>query len=231
MSRVLVVEDDRKTASSIALYLRHAGFGVAVAHDGARGLEMARAGGFDLLLLDLMLPSVNGLDVCRKLRKESKVPVIMLTAMTAEDDRVRGLDLGADDYITKPFSPRELMARVRAVLRRSPPGGQPAEDVLRSGDLRVNVTRHEVHCAGQPLELTPTEFRLLEALIRAPHRAFTREELAERACGPDFVGLDRTVDAHVMNLRRKIEPDRSTPRLIQTVFGVGYKFGGKVDVP
>ena len=226
-SRVLVVDDDPKTVASLRLYLEHAGFDVTAATDGRQALARARAvPAPDLIVLDLMLPLVDGLTVCRTLRGESDVPIIMLTARTTEEDRLEGLDLGADDYVPKPFSPRELVARVRAVLRRSPagPAGGPP---IRVGRLTIDPGRREVKVGAKTVELTPREFRLLEAMARAPGRAFTREELVERAFGLDYEGLDRTIDAHVMNLRRKIEPDPTAPAYILTVFGVGYRFAGR----
>jgi len=226
-SRILVVDDDPKTVSSLRLYLEHAGFEVAAAADGRQALARARSNPSpDLIVLDLMLPHVDGLTVCRTLRGESDVPIILLTARTTEEDRLEGLDLGADDYVPKPFSPRELVARVRAVLRRTPAGLVDARPI-RAGRLTIDPARREVKVGTKPVELTPREFRLLEVLARAPGRAFTREELVERAFGPDYEALDRTIDAHVMNLRRKIEPDPAAPTYIQTVFGVGYRFAGR----
>lgn len=226
-SRVLVVDDDPKTIASLRLYLEHAGFDVAVATDGRQAIARARAAPTpDLIVLDLMLPLVDGLTVCRTLRSESDVPIIMLTARTTEEDRLEGLDLGADDYVPKPFSPRELVARVRAVLRRAP-GGASDGPPIKVGRLTIDPARREVKVGAKAVELTPREFRLLEALARAPGRAMTREELVERAFGPDYEALDRTIDAHVMNLRRKIEPDPADPTYIQTVFGVGYRFVGR----
>jgi DNA-binding response OmpR family regulator len=226
-SRILVVDDDPKTVSSLRLYLEHAGFEVSAAADGRQALARARSNPSpDLIVLDLMLPHVDGLTVCRTLRGESDVPIILLTARTTEEDRLEGLDLGADDYVPKPFSPRELVARVRAVLRRTPAGLVDARPI-RAGRLTIDPARREVKVGTKPVELTPREFRLLEVLARAPGRAFTREELVERAFGPDYEALDRTIDAHVMNLRRKIEPDPAAPTYIQTVFGVGYRFAGR----
>ncbi|MHB1132306.1 MAG: response regulator transcription factor [Chloroflexota bacterium] len=221
--RVLVVEDDHKTAHLVELYLQKDGYRVAVASNGREGLEMARRVQPDLAILDLMLPEMDGLELCRRLRDESDLPVIMLTARSTEEDKLRGLDIGADDYVTKPFSPRELVARVRAVLRRSGDAQEDLEDVAL-GDLLVSFTRHEVSKAGKPVELTPTEFGLLGLFIRHPYRAFSRLQLVENVFGLDYAGLERTVDVHVMNLRRKIETDPSCPRYIKTVFGVGYRF-------
>ena len=222
--KILIVDDDRKTVSSIKLYLEHDGYETLVAYDGQEAMRQAREQKPDLIVLDLMLPQVNGLDVCRELRVESKVPIIMLTARAAEDDKLHGLDLGADDYVTKPFSPRELVARVRAVLRRIEPNIAHEKAILQRNDLVVDLQRHTVQMRGQAVTVTPTEFKLLATLIKAPGQVFTRQELVEKALGWDYDGLDRTVDAHIMNLRRKIEPERGAPSLIVTVFGVGYKF-------
>ncbi len=221
-ARILVVEDDGKTLASVRLYLEHAGYLVDVASDGRAALARARACPPDLVVLDRMLPLLDGLAVFRALRAESPVPVILLTARTTEEDRLLGLDLGADDYVSKPFSPRELVARVRAVLRRTLPPEE--ESSLTAEALVVHPLRHEVTRGGVPLRLTPREFALLVALLRTPGRVFTREELRDRAFGRDSDALARTVDAHVMNLRRKLESDPAAPRYIETVFGVGYRF-------
>jgi DNA-binding response OmpR family regulator len=221
--KILVVEDDKKAAELVRLYLERDGYQVLVAHDGLEALELSRKRGPDLVVLDLMLPVVDGLDVCRVLRGESGVPIIMLTARTTEDDKLLGLDLGADDYVTKPFSPRELVARVRAVLRRS----AESEDGLpeaRFGDVTVDFAGHEVRLRGARVHLTPKEFRLVATLAGQPGRAFSRLELLEKVFGLDYEGLERTLDVHIMNLRRKIEPDPARPRYILTVYGLGYKF-------
>ena len=225
---ILVIEDDHKTADIVRLYLEDDGHQVLNALDGVHGLELAREEKPDLIVLDLMMPGINGLEVCRTLRKESEVPIIMLTARTTEQDKLVGLDLGADDYVTKPFSPRELVARVRAVLRRT-----VEEDPLDRGpqevtwnDLQVDFRLHAVQVAGQHVNLTPTEFRLLGILVREPSRVFSRSQLVDRAFGYDFEGLERTVDVHILNLRRKIEQDPNQPKYIKTVYGMGYKLGG-----
>ena len=226
--KILIVDDDKKTTELIRLYLEKDGYRTLIAHDGRQALDLARQKRPDLIVLDLMLPEVDGLDVCRILRAESKVPIIMLTAKTTEEDKLLGLDLGADDYVTKPFSPRELLARIRAVLRRI--GEERSEKrQVRFGDLVVDFVRHEVTVQGKPVYLTPKEFKLLEALIQEPGRAFTRLELLDRVFGFDYEGLERTVDVHVMNLRKKIEPDPRKPIYIQTVYGVGYKFAEDRD--
>ena len=219
---ILVVDDDKKTVASIKLYLEHGGYQVAVAYDGRQALADARSHRPDLVVLDLMLPEISGVDVCRKLRSESGIPIIMLTSRATEEDKLRGLDLGADDYITKPFSPRELVARIRAVLRRT--AQRDNSSAIQSGDLILDLKRHEVRVRGKLAQLTPTEFKLLETLARAPGRTFSRQELVERALGWDYAGLDRTVDAHIMNLRKKLDDGRSESSRIATVFGVGYKF-------
>ncbi len=222
--KVLVVDDDRKLVDLVRLYLERDGYAVLTAYDGRQALEISRRRAPDLIVLDLMLPAVDGLDVCRILRAESLVPIIMLTARTTEEDRLLGLDLGADDYVTKPFSPRELVARVRAVLRRAAAAAPGTPSALHFGDLRIDFTRHAVQIGATPLRLTPKEFKLLETLVRAPGRAFSRLELLEQVFGYDYEGLERTVDVHVMNLRRKLTPDPAMPSYIETVFGVGYKF-------
>jgi len=222
---ILVVEDDAKAAGLIRLYLEHAGYPVETAGDGRAALERARREPVPrLIVLDIMLPHVDGFEVCRRLRAESDVPIILVTARVEEDDRLAGLDLGADDYVSKPFSPRELVARVRAVLRRTPseePQGPPIE---RAG-VRLDPGSHQVRVNGEQVDLTPREFRLLHALMRAPGRAFARQELVERALGHDFAGLDRTIDAHVKNLRRKLGAGDTD--WIETVPGVGYRFTGR----
>jgi DNA-binding response OmpR family regulator len=230
---ILVVEDDPKTSSLVRLYLENAGYEVAVAAGGRQALAAARGRRPDLVVLDVMLPEIDGLAVCRALRAESEVPVILLTARTMEEDKLRGLELGADDYVTKPFSPRELVARVRAVLRRAArePSGGPAE--LRFQGLVLDLARRAVEAAGRPVALTPSELRLLEALARAPGRTFSRAELVERAFGWEYEGMERTVDVHVKNLRRKLgpRPGGKTPGeeepWIETVWGIGYRFAGE----
>lgn len=222
--RILIVDDDKKTVDLIRMYLEKDGYRVLAAQDGQQALLTARHKRPDLIILDLMLPTVDGLDVCRILRSESRVPIIMLTAKSTEHDKLVGLDLGADDYMTKPFSPRELLARVRAVLRRLSESGVSEVDEARFGDLLVNFVRHEVRLQGNFVHLTPKEFKVLEILIKEPGRAFSRLELLEQAFGFDYDGLERTVDVHVMNLRRKIEPNLEEPIYVQTVYGIGYKF-------
>jgi len=222
--RVLVVDDDRKTVEFVKLYLKRDGYRVLTAYDGVEALRLARENRPDLIVLDLMLPGLDGIEVCRVLREESDVPVIMLTARTADEDKLTGLGVGADDYVTKPFSPRELAARVRAVLRRLPGERDPAE--IRHGELTMNFLKHEATLTSRPLNLTPTEFKLLGVFVKEPGRVFSRSQLVEEALGYDFEGFDRTIDVHILNLRRKLEPDADNPKYIKAVYGAGYKFVG-----
>lgn len=227
MSRqtVLVVDDEKRIADLLRAYLEEAGYRVVTAADGRQALFAARHEKPDLVVLDLMMPEVNGWEFTRRFRQESDVPIIMLTARVEDLDKILGLELGADDYVTKPFSPREVVARVRAVLRRA--GAAPrAAEVLRAGDLVLDRDAHAVTLAAEPVELTPTEFDLLATLMERPGRAMSRLELLDAVQGDAYEGYERTVDVHIKNLRRKIEADPRNPRLILTVFGVGYKFGG-----
>jgi two-component system alkaline phosphatase synthesis response regulator PhoP len=219
--KILVVDDDIKTVELVKLYLNRDGYRVLTAYDGVEALRLARESHPDLIVLDLMLPGIDGLEICRTLRAESDVPIIMLTAMTTDQDRLTGLDLGADDYVTKPFSPRELAARVRAVLRRLP--GERGPELIEHGELTLNFLKHEAFLAGKPLNLTPVEFKLLGVLAKEPGRVFSRAQIIEKAFGHDFDSFDRTIDVHILNLRRKIEPDSRRPRYIKTVYGSGYK--------
>ena len=222
--KILVVDDDPKIVRLVRLYLEQEGYHVLVARDGLEALEAARVEQPDLIVLDLLLPQVDGLDVCRLLRTESQVPIIMLTARSTEDDMILGLDLGADDYVTKPFSPRALMARVRARLRHLDGDNDRQSGELSFDRLVIDRRGHEVRIDDQVIELTPTEFKLLHTLASEPERAFSRAELLDRIFGYEFDGFDRTVDVHVMNLRKKIETDPKQPAYIKTVYGVGYKF-------
>jgi len=223
MMRVLVVEDEPQIAELLRAHLARAGFEVHVARDGESALRLFEERSADLVVLDLMLPRLDGWTVTRRLRALAPVPIVMLTARDEEDDRIRGLDLGADDYITKPCSPREVEARIRAVLRRNRYDGR---DVLEAGGLRIDFRRRQVTVDGTGVRLTPTEWRLLETLAGHPGQVFTRLQLIERVYGHLFEGFERTVDAHVKNLRQKIEPDPRHPRYVLTVYGAGYKFGG-----
>jgi two-component system alkaline phosphatase synthesis response regulator PhoP len=222
MKTVLVVDDEQPIAEIARDYLQHAGFGVITAGDGAAALEMARAQRPDLIVLDLALPRVDGLDVAKALRRESAVPIIMLTARVEEADRLRGLEIGADDYITKPFSPRELVARVKAVLRRVD-GVSANSDQIQLADLILDVPRLKVSRRGKPIDLTATEFELLATLARQPGRVFTRAQLLDAVRGDEVESFERAIDAHVKNIRRKLEPDARKPRYILTVYGIGYK--------
>jgi DNA-binding response OmpR family regulator len=220
---ILVVDDEARIVKLVRDYLERAGFEVLAAHDGPMALHVARTEKPDLIVLDLMLPGLDGLDVCRRLRRESGVPIIMLTARVEEADRIVGLELGADDYVTKPFSPGELVARVRATLRRAN-GELGQTDILRAGEVELDTGSLKATVAGEPVDLTPTEFQLLATLVRQPGRLFSREQLLEAIHGVAFDGYDRSVDSHVKNLRRKIEPDPRQPRYVETVYGVGYRF-------
>jgi two-component system alkaline phosphatase synthesis response regulator PhoP len=219
---ILIVDDESRILKLVRDYLERAGFAVLTARDGETALTLARVEQPDLIVLDLMLPGVDGLDVCRRLRQESGVPIIMLTARVEEADRIVGLELGADDYVTKPFSPRELVARVRATLRRVD-GQLGPSSIIRTGEIELDVDALETTVAGRLVELTATEFQFLAALARQPGRIFTREQLLEAVHGISFDGYDRSVDSHIKNIRRKIEPDPRRPRYIQTVYGVGYR--------
>jgi len=222
---VLVAEDDAKQANLIQIYLAREGHSVQVVGDGRSALERCRTHRPDLVILDVMMPGVDGLDVCRILRAESNVPILLLTARSTEDDLLLGLDLGADDYLTKPYSPRELTARVRALLRRAGRGPDIKAPVLVVGDLVVDPARFEVRVDGTPIALTAKEFGILEVLAAEPGRVFTRAQIIDRAFGFDSFVEARTVDAHVMNLRRKVEKDPAQPRYVQTVYGRGYRMG------
>ena len=222
MTTVLVVDDEPRIAQLARDYLEHAGFAVISASDGRAALTAARTQRPDLIVLDLGLPGMDGLDVARSLRRESNVPIIMLTARDDELDRVLGLELGADDYVTKPFSPRELVARIRAVLRRAERAAIPS-DLIQVGDLLLDVPRMRVEVAGRPAELTATEFQLLVALARQPGRIFTRSQLLDAVHGVAFESYERAIDTHIKNLRRKIEPEPRQPRYLLTVYGVGYR--------
>jgi DNA-binding response OmpR family regulator len=224
MRTILVVEDEMKIARLVRDYLAHAGFEVIVTGDGESALASARGHKPDLIVLDLGLPHGDGLDVTRELRRTSNVPIVMLTARGDESDRVVGLELGADDYIVKPFSPKELVARVRAVLRRSSAARTPGPEVLRVADLELDVPRMRVTVAGRPVELTATEFELLATLMREPGRVFTRGQLLDAIHGVAFESYERAIDAHVKNIRKKIEPAAGRPRYLLTVRGVGYRF-------
>jgi DNA-binding response OmpR family regulator len=225
--RVLVVDDEVHVQRLLRMYLERAGFTVDTCGDGAEALRRVRACRPDLVILDLMLPGVDGLEVCRQLREEGDLPVIMLTARTTEQDRLRGLRGGADDYVTKPFSPAEVVLRVEAVLRRAAP--RPARSgPLRGGPVELDPDMHRVTVHGREVNLTPTEFRLLHTLLAEPGRTFTRQQLLDHIAGPDFAGFDRNVDVHVANVRRKLG---LRPSPIQTVYGVGYRYQAEASPP
>jgi DNA-binding response OmpR family regulator len=224
VQKILVVEDEARIARLVRDYLEHAGFEAVVVGDGETALASARRSTPDLVVLDLGLPGRDGLDVARTLRRTSSVPIVMLTARGDETDRVVGLELGADDYVVKPFSPKELVARVRAVLRRTQAARAGGPEVLRVADVEVDLPRMRVAVAGRPVELTPTEFQLLATLAREPGRVFTRGQLLDAVHGVAFESYERAIDAHVKNLRRKIEPTPGRPRYLLTVHGVGYRF-------
>ncbi len=221
--RLLIIDDEPAIGNMVKEYLDAQGYQAIWAKDGASGLEILRRARPDLVILDVMLPGKSGLDVCRELRAESDVPVIMLTAKSEEVDRVLGLELGADDYVTKPFSLRELAARVRAVLRRVGKGGAGPGTVLQVGDIEVDTERHEVTVAGRPVALTPTEFAILTFLAERPGRVASRLQLLNAALGEAYAGYERSIDTHVSNLRKKIEEDPASPARIVTVYGLGYK--------
>ena len=224
MTRLLVVEDEESFSDALSYMLRKEGFEVAVASTGTDALDEFDRSGADLVLLDLMLPGLSGTEVCRQLRTRSSVPVIMLTAKDSEVDKVVGLELGADDYVTKPFSSRELLARIRAVLRRGTDPADVAPAVLEAGPVRMDVERHVVTVAGQSVRLPLKEFELLELLLRNAGRVLTRGQLIDRIWGADYVGDTKTLDVHVKRLRAKIEPDPARPIHLLTVRGLGYKF-------
>lgn len=224
--KILIVEDEKKISDVVKAYLEKEGFIVRVTDSGKTALNLVVAEEPDLIILDIMLPDLNGTEVCQEIRKDNDVPIVMLTALSTEDEKIAGLTLGADDYLTKPFSPRELVARVKTVLRRTKGKDDPATDVLKFGDdeLVIDITRHEVIILGDQKSLTPFEFKLLAILARYPGRVHSRFELINKVQGYDFEGYERTIDAHIKNLRQKIEIDPKNPRYIKTVFGVGYKF-------
>ena len=223
MPTVLVVDDERQIAQIARDYLEHAGFTVVVAADGAKALDLARSRRPDLIVLDLALPVIDGLDVARLLRRESDVPIIMLTARVEESDRLAGLEIGADDYVTKPFSPRELVARVKAVLRRSDVTASRG-DVFTVSDLTFDVPKVRLTRGLEAIELTATEFQLLTTLARQPGRVFTRAQLLDAIHGLEGDAFERAIDTHIKNIRRKIEPDTRNPIYVLTVYGIGYKF-------
>ncbi len=230
--RILVVDDDREIVRIIRAYLEKAGYSVSIAYEGETALHIIRSERPDLVVLDLMLPDRDGWSITRIVRGDpalAATPIVMLTARVEGEDRVMGLDLGADDYIPKPFNPHEVVARVRAVLRRANQDFGPAH-IIQIGQLMLDADRHEVQLSGKPIELTPTEFDLLKTLMEYPGHAFTRQSLIEQGLGYNYEGMERTLDSHIRNLRRKIETDPSEPTYIRTVFGVGYRMQGPEPV-
>jgi two-component system, OmpR family, response regulator RegX3 len=224
MTRILLVEDEESLSDPLSYLLEKEGYSVAIAATGPDGLAEFDRGGADLVLLDLMLPGISGIDVCRQLRQRSSVPVIMLTAKDSEVDKVVGLEMGADDYVTKPYSSRELLARIKAVLRRQSEPEELVPTTVEAGPVRMDVERHQVTVSGSPVSLPLKEFELLEMLLRNAGRVLTRGQLIDRVWGSDYVGDTKTLDVHVKRLRSKIEPDPSVPHHIVTVRGLGYKF-------
>ena len=222
--KILVVDDERKIVRLVRDYLEQAGFSVVTAEDGRQAIHAFRVEKPSLVILDLGLPEMDGLEVTRVIRRESNTPIIMLTARVEETDKLIGLELGADDYVTKPFSPRELVARVRVVLRRVEGGGAEPEPAIVAGDVTIDVGRRSVTVGGRAVDLTPTEFDILATLARDPGRVVSRLHLLEAVQGYAYEGFERTIDAHVKNLRQKIEPDPRRPRYVVTVYGVGYRF-------
>lgn len=224
---VLVVDDDEDLVELLKEYLEKDGYDVLTAYDGSAALNLFRLRDVDLIVLDLMLPKVDGLNVCRSIRGESQVPIIMLTAKTEEEDRIKGLDLGADDYVTKPFSPGELLARIRAVLRRTSEEEEQKE--VNHGNLSLNFETRQVLLDNEPVDLTPTEFKILATMVKQPRRVFSRPDLIHSALGYGYEGFERTIDVHIKNIRKKLEPDPDDPTYIETVHGVGYKFDPHVE--
>jgi DNA-binding response OmpR family regulator len=228
MRWMLLVEDDRAIREAVAAYLMKEGYHVTAVGDGQEALEAFARGEYCLVVLDLMLPRVSGEQVCQAIRAASDLPIIMLTAKGEVEDRITGLDLGADDYLVKPFSPRELIARVRALLRRVRAAEEPQHEIINYGDLSIDVTTRNVTFKGQELDLTVSEFKLLVALSRYPGRAYTRGELVGEVLGESFEGYERAIDSHIKNLRSKLGDDRRDPALLFTVHGVGYRFGNAI---
>lgn len=228
--KILVVDDEEKIRELIKNYLEKEGFEVLQAADGVEALESITKDKPNLIVLDWLLPGMSGLEICRQVRQKSNIPIIMLTARTEEVDKLLGLELGADDYVTKPFSLRELTARIRVVLRRSEPDDEKKmeSESVKVGGLEINLNRHEVWSEGKSISLTPTEFKILTILLGNPGRVYSRLQLLDAALGFAYEGYERSIDTHVSNLRKKIEPDPANPRYILTVYGTGYRFGGQL---
>jgi len=223
-TKILVVDDEKKITDILKAYLEREGYQVSAAYDGSSALESMRKNPPDLVVLDLMLPGISGWDVCRQLRRDSNIPVIMLTARDETAEKIIGLELGADDYVTKPFDPKEVVSRIKAVLRRST-GSISPKSIISIGDITIDLQKHLVTIRGETVELTPNEFELLRVLSESPGRVFTRMQLLDETQGDAYEGYERTIDSHIKNLRKKIEPDPEKPAYIITVFGVGYKMG------
>lgn len=226
--KILIVEDETSISRLVTMYLQHDGYRVVVATDGIDGLRAFDDERPDLVVLDLLLPRLDGMEVCRRIRQRSQTPILMLTAMRGEADKIAGLELGADDYLTKPFSPREMVTRVKAILRRTTisASAHPEPEVITAADMTINIPRRQVMIQGDPVDLTNKEFELLRTLAKSPGTVFTRDDLLNHVWGHDYYGDARTVDVHIGTLRKKIEPNVSVPRYIRTVWGVGYKFAG-----
>ncbi|AOT71691.1 response regulator transcription factor [Geosporobacter ferrireducens] len=226
--RILIVEDEEKILQVLEAYLKKEGYEVRTATDGTKALAIFKTEEIHLLILDLMLPEMSGEEVCKQIRGFSTIPILMLTARTEEDDKLTGLAIGADDYVTKPFSPREIVGRVKALLRRSYREYKPLAEQLQYNDreLEVDINRVEVRVKGKLVNFTPNEFRLLTVFLSHPGQVFTREQLVQKVFGFDYDGFDRTIDTHIKNIRQKIERDPKNPIYIQTIYGMGYKFGG-----
>lgn len=230
--RILIIDDEPKIVDVVRSYLEYDGYEVSSAYNGKHALSMFQEFETDLVILDLMLPDLSGEEICRLIRKRSDVPIIMLTAKVEEENILAGLEMGADDYVTKPFSPRQLVARVAAVLRRVSDRKPQASDIIvfNDGDLIIDDMKHEVKKQGRSINLTPNEYRILLTMARYPQKTFTREELINMSLGDDFDGFDRTVDTHIKNLRQKIETDPKSPQYLLTVHGIGYRFNGERTV-
>jgi len=229
-AKILIIEDERKIAEIVRTYLNSAGYQVSIAFDGNSGLEQAETFSPHLIILDLMLPDKEGEEVCQILRGKSSVPILILTAKSREEEKIKGFRLGADDYLSKPFSPRELVARAGAILRRTQDKKRPFGDIVRIGKLSIEVDRHLVKSEGKKIDLTPSEYNLLLCMAKYPRRVFTRDELIEAIRDSSYEIYDRTIDAHIKNLRKKIEPDPDNPVYIKTVRGFGYKLGGEDEL-
>lgn len=229
VKKILVVDDEPKIAEVVKSYLEHSGYEVFTAYDGKSALDLLERLKPSLIVLDLMLPDISGEEICRMVREKTRTPIIMLTAKVEEESILRGLDIGADDYVTKPFSPKQLVARIAAILRRSSDDSVLLSNTIsfNDEDLIIDSLKHEVLKDGNSVNLTPNEFKILMTLVKYPRKTFTRSELVDRALGDDFEGFDRTVDTHVKNLRQKLEDDPKTPVYLLTVHGVGYRFGGE----